>query len=195
MRSLRSSGRNLLVVTNIRFLFLQQSKTRQTMSRLFSRIPSMVLHAQNISWKHKWQTQAQQQTTDGYIDNDTLPASCSHPFSFRCWKFVTCGVVHACLLQTNQLGLPLARGSRALCISCMLGRQMVSKTCRTPVVTHFTSTVNAFLFFINLRLVSVCHPQLYCSIASRFHKLIDYHRTCTRSSPLEKMCGIKRNMR
>ena len=132
------------------------------------------------------QTQSQQETTDGHINNVIQPASCSHPFSYAC------GVVHASPLQTIQHGLALARGRRAHCINCMLGQQVVSNTQRIPVITHFSWTVNAYSFglertiwlgfeaelaiqrnhfFIHLRLVSVCHPKRYCSIASWFHKL------------------------
>ncbi len=99
-------------------------------------------------------------------------------------------VVHASPLQIIQRGLPLARGRRALCISCMLGQQVVFETRHTPVVTQFTSTVNAnnfglvkrtiwqdfeaqlavqkTLFFIHFcsRFVSAYHTQCYCCIAT-----------------------------
>lgn len=44
-------------------------------------------------------------------------ASCSHPFTYCCWRFVACRAVPASPLQTIQWGLPL-RGRRALYQLC-----------------------------------------------------------------------------
>ena len=99
-------------------------------------------------------------------------------------------------MQTIQHGLPLARGRRVLCISRMLGQQVVFETQRTPVVTQFTSTVHAnnfslvertiwngfetelaiqnilfFIHFCSRIFVSASHSLRHCCIPSWFPKL------------------------
>ena len=49
--------------------------------------------------------------------------------------------------------LPLVRERRALCISYVLGQQVMFETGRTLVVTQFTSTVNAYSFVLVKRTV------------------------------------------
>ncbi len=96
------------------------------------------------------------------LHNVNWPASCSHPHSSHCWKFVVCGVVHASPLETIQHGLPLVRGRRVLYISFMFGKQRFEAE---PVVRK---TLYTFL------LKEVCfsfHPQRYCCITSWFFKL------------------------
>lgn len=51
--------------------------------------------------------------------------------------------VQASPLQTIQSDLLFKRLRTAFCMSCVLGQQVVFEARRTPVVTRFTSTVNA----------------------------------------------------
>ncbi len=105
-----------------------------------------------------------------------------HPFSFCCCKFVACGAVQVSLLQTIQRGLPLARGRRALCISCVLysgGNSIQKKMGITLVLLREPSGLwswtchskDPFLYhFCSSRFVSAWHSQRYCCIASWFSK-------------------------
>ena len=102
------------------------------LSRIFSRINSRVQHAQIICWKlshsnptsnNRWawrpdcyhlviltKCSVQLYTCKGSLNNINLHASCSHSFSYGCWKFVSCSVVQVSLLQHIQHGLPLMGG-------------------------------------------------------------------------------------
>ncbi len=118
---------------------------------------------------------------------NTVPNIC--PLDIAVESLFACGVVLVSPLQAIQCGLSLARGRRALSISCMLGQQGVFKPQRTAAVTQFTSTVNAnnfglveriiwqgfeaelathktlfFVHFCSRRFVSAGHSQhYYCS--------------------------------
>ena len=157
-------------------------------------------HAEIITW----QTQAQQETTNGNIDYVNRPASCRHLLKVCCLWSCPCVSV-ANYPAWSAFG---AGGN------CMHGQQVVPKTQCTPTETHFTLTVNAYnfglvektirlsfaaelaiqktLFFVHLRLVSACHPQLYCSIASWFPKLRGKVKGLNRQS--KKKSGVQRNL-
>ncbi len=139
-----------------------------------------------------------------------------YPSSPRCWKFVACRVIHTSPMQTIQGGLPLVRGRRALCHSCMFGQRAVFEIQRstslslgssnymhllshshrqqmqiTLVLSREPSGSEAELYPCLLKTVCFCfHPQRYCCIISWFNKLQGGLRVVITELPVRRISGI-----